>query len=150
MVGYVLGRYLEVPTAFVVLGAALPDLIDKPLAMVGVVDLYHTIGHSLLLLIIVGILAVRSRRWLAVWIGWTSHLFLDAFQMVINGRPEDAQFLLYPFVHHEPAVRLPPVEFAVEYVGSPAFVVEVVIWLVFIGVLIRDPPDWQYLTAVER
>ncbi len=129
LAGYLLGRWFQLPVAWVVVGAALPDVIDKPLAMLGVVDLYHTIGHSIFTLLVVGLLAWRSRLWMAIWVGWASHLALDALQMAINGRPGDVTFLLWPLVRHTPDVRLPPLEFAIYYVGTPAFFVELAIWL---------------------
>lgn len=151
---YLIGRRWDLPTVPVVAGAALPDLIDKPLAIVGVVDLYHTVGHSLVTLAALGAIALLAgsriaprerarvgtgnRRWLAVWVGWASHLALDALQMVVNGRPDDLRFLLWPFVHHVPAVQLPPLAFASYYVGTPSFVLEVGIWVAFLAVLLRD------------
>lgn len=134
---YLIGRPRDLSVPWIVAGAALPDLIDKTLATVGVAELYHTIGHSLIALAALAVVASRGRRWLALGIGWGSHLVLDAIQMAINGRPEDVRFLLWPFVRHVPAVQLPPVEFAVYYVGTHSFFVEVGIWMAFASVLIR-------------
>lgn len=126
--GYLLARVIPVPVPWVILGAALPDLIDKPLAMLGVTSLYHTVGHSIVFLVGLGVLSFFGRRWFALWIGVLSHLFLDALQMAVNGRPGDAQFLLWPFVHHEPEIAKPPIEFAIYYVGTPSFALELLIW----------------------
>lgn len=150
---YLIGRRWELPTLPIVAGAALPDLIDKPLASVGVVDLYHTVGHSLVALAVLGAVvllaerwfaprggartAIGHRHWLALWVGWVSHLALDALQMVVNGRPDDVRFLLWPFVHHVPAVQLPPLAFASYYVGTPTFFLEIGIWVAFLAVLWR-------------
>lgn len=136
--GYLIGRYMEAPVLWVVVGAGLPDVIDKPLAMVGIVDLYHTIGHSLLAVLLLGVVAIKGGMWLGLWIGWVSHLALDAVQMIVNGRPEDIAFLLWPFVHHVPAVQLPPVEFVLYYVGTPSFFLEGGLWLLLGVVLIRE------------
>lgn len=133
---YLLGRQWQLSLPWVVLGAALPDLVDKPAATLGVFELYHSVGHSLLAPVVLGLLVVRSRRWVPLWVGWCSHLLLDAFHMVVNGRPADVQFLAWPLVRHTPAVNLPPLEFAVFYVGTPSFYVELVIWLVFGSVLV--------------
>lgn len=133
--GYLLGHRLPLPPVPVVAGAALPDLVDKPLAMAGAVDLFHTVGHSALAAAALGVLALRSRAALALWVGWASHLALDAFGMVLNGRPADVQFLLWPAVRHTPAVRLPPVEFALAYVGTPAFFLEGLVWVAVLWVL---------------
>ncbi len=54
----------EGPALAAVFGAALPDLIDKPIWFVGVVDVGRTIGHSLLFAVPLVVLAwavARSR-----------------------------------------------------------------------------------------
>lgn len=135
---YVLGRWMQLPIVPILIGAALPDVIDKPLAMLGLVDLYHSIGHSLLALGLLSIVLLFGERWIAFCIGWASHLVLDALQMVLNGRPDDIQFLLWPFIHHQPAVDLPPVQFAIYYVGTFAFWVEIAIWILFFAILLTS------------
>lgn len=146
LAGYLVGRRWELPALWAVAGAALPDVIDKPLATVGVFDLYQTIAHSLSVFAGVGLVVVIGRRlgWLsgrsgvALMAGWASHLFLDAAGMVLNGRPDDVQFLAWPFVHHVPAVDLPPIEFFVHYLWTPSFFVEVGMWLLAGVVLLGD------------
>lgn len=133
---YVLGRRWDLPIAPLVVGAALPDLVDKPAAMVGVVDLYQTAGHSLVPLV-VGILVVFVRReWTPLWLGWASHLLLDAFHMLLNGRPADVLFLAWPAIEHVPAVNLPPVAFFRHYLGTPSFYAEFVVWGLLVYVLV--------------
>ncbi|MFB6233744.1 MAG: metal-dependent hydrolase [Haloarculaceae archaeon] len=136
-------------------GAALPDVVDKPIAMTGVYGLYHSVGHSAVVFGLVTLLAVGvaatgrgrgvRRTGLAVWLGWGSHLLLDTVHMPLNGRPDDVRFLAWPLLEHAPAVRLPPVEFAVHYVGTPAFVAELLIWGAFaaavVGRLRSREPD---------
>jgi hypothetical protein len=133
---YVIGKRLDLSLLWVVLGAAAPDLIDKPLATTGLVDLYQSIGHSALLFLGITVVVLVRREWVALWVGWTSHLLLDASHMIINGRPDDLQFLAWPLIKHTPAVHLPPIEFFFYYVGTPSFYVEIVLWLVFVYVLI--------------
>ena len=141
LVGYAIARRWDLPALAVVAGAALPDVVDKPLGMAGVFGLYQTVGHSLLALAVAGvaIAAGRSGRLrrlgVALWIGWASHLVLDAVHMVVNGRPGDVRFLAWPFVHHVPAVDLPPVEFAFHYLWTPSFYLEVATWVV-VGILL--------------
>jgi hypothetical protein len=150
LAGYVLGHYLcgegrladwrHRPAWLGVLGAALPDLLDKPLGTVGVTDLFHSVGHSLGALAALGLVglavrrrAPRSRAWTdvrVVWVAWASHLALDALHMVVNGRPADTRFLAWPVVEHTPRVTLPPGQFARFYVGTPAFLLEAGFWLV--------------------
>jgi hypothetical protein len=144
--GYVTGRWTRLPAWPVVLGAALPDVLDKPLALLGGTDLFHSVGHSALAVGVVGGLALvarlaegrpgaradapggRAGPLAALWLGWAGHLALDAVHMVVNGRPADVQFLLWPAVQHVPAVNLPPGSFAAYYVGTPSFFLEGVVW----------------------
>lgn len=129
-----------------VFGAALPDLLDKPLAMVGVTELFHSAGHSLVGLASFGVVGLvglalgvgQSRSWAVCWVAWASHLALDALHMVVNGRPVDALFLLWPAVEHTPEVTLPPGQFAPFYVGTPAFLLEVLCWLAVGAAIVRS------------
>ncbi len=146
--GYLLGLHRSLPVLAVVAGAAVPDLVDKPLGTVLTAQ-FHTVAHSAFAVAVVGVpaavLAVRGRTWLAVrgqtWlafaVGWVSHLALDALHMVLNGRPADTQFLLWPLVEHESQVSLPPVEFATFYIGTLSSVVELGIWLAALAAVVR-------------
>lgn len=127
-VAYLLGRHTGTSAGWAVAGAAVPDLLDKPLAIAGAVDLYHTAGHSALLGTILLPLAARDRRWAAGLVGWASHLLLDAVHVIVNGRAADAAFLGWPLVVPPDPPALGPVAFARVYVGSPAFVLELGIW----------------------
>jgi hypothetical protein len=128
---FLLGRQWRLSVPLVVLGAALPDVVDKPAAMLGIFELFHSVGHSLLALVAAVFVASRYRRLVPLCVGWASHLVLDAAHMLLNGRPADVQFLAWPFVMHTPAVNLPPLEFAAFYLWTPSFFVELVIWLAF-------------------
>jgi hypothetical protein len=148
--GVRLGDWRHRPAWLGVLGAALPDLLDKPLAMVGVTELFHSVGHSLAGLAVVGLIGLawlaagsgqsqskQARSWLVAWLAWAAHLALDALHMVVNGRPADAVFLLWPAVEHTPQVTLPPGQFAQFYVGTPASLLEVTFWLGVVVVVVR-------------
>jgi hypothetical protein len=74
---------------------------------------------------------------LAAVVGWGSHLFLDAFHIVLNGRPGDALFLGWPVVLPPDPLAIPPGEFFVYYLWSPSFFVEIGIWMVFVFVVAR-------------
>lgn len=127
--GYALG--------WTVVGAALPDLIDKPLATLGVVELFHSVGHSALLLPLAVLVAASGRRGLAVAVGWGSHLLLDALHVVVNGRPTDALFIGWPLIVPPTPLVIPPGEFFWYYLWSPSFFIEVGIWLLAAGLLAR-------------
>ena len=150
LAGYVVGRRWDLPLAWTVAGAALPDVLDKPLAMVGLTELYQTVGHSLPVFVGAGILVLAGRERgtfsrgtaAALLAGWASHLLLDATHMVLNGRPADVLFLAWPVIDHVPAVQLPPLAFFAHYLWTPSFFVEVAMWLAVGAVAIRErvPP----------
>jgi hypothetical protein len=124
-----LGQSRRLPTAWLVVGAAVPDLLDKPLALVGVVDLYHSVGHSVVLLLIAAPLALSSRLGLATAVGWGSHIALDALKAVVNGRPADLLSLAWPVTTQPDPLALPPLAFFSHYVGTPSFFLEGALWL---------------------
>jgi Ni/Fe-hydrogenase subunit HybB-like protein len=131
----VAGRASRLSTAWLVVGAAIPDVIDKPLGMIGVFELYHSIGHSTLIVPIFVLLALRDPAGLAAAVGWGSHLLLDAIHVVINGRPGHALFLAWPLAESADPLALPPGEFGRYYLGTPSFRLEILIWIGLIAVL---------------
>ena len=133
-----LDRVTRLSPWWLVVGAAVPDLLDKPLASLGVFELFHTVGHSALVAVPVAlVLATRGARRRAVAVGWLSHLALDTLHVVINGRPTDAYSLAWPLARPPTPLGIPPGEFFWYYLGSPSFVLEVGIWLVGLVVLWR-------------
>jgi hypothetical protein len=146
--GYLLGRGAGLAPLWVVAGAALPDALDKPLAMVGVTGLYHSVGHALLFglpLLAAWTLARHRGRWLALAAGWASHLALDAVHVVVNGRPTDALFLTWPVLVPPDPLGLAPIPFALQYLWTPAFFLELAVWAGLAVVLHRRfrPAEWR-------
>lgn len=146
LVGYLVGR-TRFRTVWVVAGAALPDLVDKPLAMVGVTRLYHSVTHSALFgfVLVAAWLIARQIEWhplvSAVFpfaVGWASHLAADALHITINGRPGNTVFLLWPLVPTWDSIEASPVPFVFQYLWTPSFYLEVGIWLLAAFVLLRD------------
>lgn len=135
---YAIGNRWELSPYWIVIGAALPDVVDKSIATVGFLDLYQSIGHSLIVLLGLSVVVFVRRDWAAFWVGWASHLSLDALHMIVNGRPGDIRFLAWPVVQHTPTVHLPPIEFLFHYLGTPSFYVEIAIWIGVVFVLIAD------------
>jgi hypothetical protein len=136
VVAVLLGRRRRLSTVWLLAGAALPDVVDKSLATLGVVDLFHTVGHSALLVVVTVPVAYAGRGGLALAVGWGSHLALDAVHIVINSRPTDALFLVWPLAVPPTPLALPPVEFFWFYLWSPSFVLEIGIWLAFAATLL--------------
>lgn len=137
LVAALLGRAFRLSTPWLVVGAAAPDVIDKPLGMFGVVELYHSVGHSVVLIAIVVPVALSGTAGLAVAIGWASHLLADAVHVVLNGRPEALLSLAWPVATPPDPLALPPGAFLGSYVGSSSFVLEVGLWLFAGAVVVR-------------
>ncbi|TYL37664.1 hydrolase [Natronococcus pandeyae] len=96
----------ETPAIVAIFGAALPDLLDKPLHAAGVVPVGRTIGHSLLfaipLVVAVWLVArARERRVLGVAfaIGYLSHVATDVPWHLLSGDYDELGFLLWPVTH---------------------------------------------------
>lgn len=134
-VGAIIALESRLSVWWLLLGATLPDLVDKPLAMIGLVDLFHTVGHSALLGVILLPAAYVNRSALALTVGWLSHLALDAFHVVVNGRPTDALFLGWPVVVPPDPFALAPVPFLLQYLWSPSFWIELGIWATLAAIL---------------
>ncbi|ELY44426.1 metal-dependent hydrolase [Natronorubrum sulfidifaciens] len=91
------------PAGVAIVGAAVPDLLDKPLSSASVVPVGRTIGHSLLfavpLVLLLWLLARRfdrSHLGVAFAIGYGSHLATDVPWHVISGDYHELGFLLWP------------------------------------------------------
>ncbi|WP_262175428.1 metal-dependent hydrolase [Haloarcula laminariae] len=127
------GRVSRLSPLWLVVGTALPDVVDKPLAMVGITELYHSVGHSALLVVVTIPVALTGRAGLALAVGWALHLVLDAVHVVLNGRPGDVLFLAWPLAVPADPLALPPGSFFLYYVGSPSFYLEAAFWLAVVG-----------------
>jgi len=134
--GALLAPAARQPTPWVVLGAALPDVIDKPLGSLGVFEFYHSVGHSLASLAVVTALALAWPTLRALAVGWGTHIALDGLHVVVNGRPGHLLAFLWPVAESADPLGLPPGAFAAYYVGTPAFAIDVGLWLLFLGVLL--------------
>ncbi len=93
----------QAPTVAVLLGAAIPDLIDKPLYAAGVVDVGRTVGHSLffVLTLVAAVWFVtrrldRGRLGLAFAVGLFSHIVTDVPWHLLSGDYDELGFLLWP------------------------------------------------------
>lgn len=138
LVAAILGRLSTLSIPWLVVGAAVPDLVDKSLGLVGIVDLYHTVGHSVLLLVVAVPIALYHSTGRAAAVGWGSHLAFDTVHMVINGRPADVLSLGWPVTTPPDPLALPPIPFLFHYIGSPSFFLEIALWLVAAVIVLSD------------
>lgn len=144
------GAQSRLSMRWLVVGAAIPDILDKTLAGVGVVDLYHSVAHSALFAVAVLGLAVLHRAGVGVAVGWLSHVLLDAGHVVINGRPADALFLAWPILVPPDPLGLAPIPFAKQYLWSHAFFLEVGLWLAAGILLVRFQDEYRLFTRAEN
>lgn len=105
-------RWALVPLA---LGSQFPDLVDKPLAYVGVLTYGRSLAHSVFSLIVVsGLVWLVTRQFKKRWeatdwreqlrvlfpaaftVGYVSHLFGDVYRLVLSRQFLEGRFLLYP------------------------------------------------------
>jgi hypothetical protein len=100
-------------------GAVLPDLIDKPLAAAGLVEVAHTVGHSVVILALGGLaLALRRGRppaGRALWAGWAGHVGAD----LLVAYPRFLVNYGWPLLDARPTPDVPVVAYWVEYALGP-------------------------------
>ncbi|MEF8777792.1 MAG: metal-dependent hydrolase [Natronomonas sp.] len=140
-VAVLLGRVSRLSTMWLVAGAALPDIIDKPLGAFGVFELYHSIGHSVFFLLFLVPIAWYTRDRMALVVGWGSHLFFDAVHVVINGRPGHTLAFLWPLAESADPLAIPPGAFFWYYLGTPSFYLEIVLWVTLGAIVIAQRPS---------
>lgn len=95
------------PALAVVLGGALPDLVDQPLYYALGLSSTRTLGHSLLVAVPVGLAAVVAARRLSVpdavgtgfAVGYLAHPPADALWPLVLGLEHELGFLLWPVTH---------------------------------------------------
>ena len=160
-------RLALLPLAF---GSQFPDLIDKPLAYIGVLTYGRSLAHSLFTFALCSLavwwLVTRLRgRWstetlverlrivtpAAFAIGYASHLLGDTYRFLLAGDLWDARFLLYPLfpVPESPSDNIAPwvrlFEIYREMGTHPQIDLIVLAIVVFVGLRVR-----QYLASSPR
>ena len=128
------------PALAAIIGAALPDLLDKPPWLLGLA-VGRTVGHSLLFAVPV-VLAVRllarSRNrpelGVAFAVGYLSHLAADVPWHVIAGDYHELGFLLWPITPMPPYTGTKPlatvagVEITTLWLEAAILVAGVAVW----------------------
>lgn len=119
------------------IGCAIPDIIDKPLPRFNIVDTYHSVAHSAITLALFSITGLLSQFILSVAIGWFVHIIMDIIHMILNNRPEDSKFILWPIDFADDPMKKPPGDFFRHYVGTISFYLEFLIWIISFYFIIR-------------
>ena len=155
------------PLAF---GSQFPDLIDKPLAYIGVLTYGRSLAHSLFAFVLCSLvvwwLTIRLRgRWstetlaerlrivtpAAFAIGYVIHLLGDTYRFLLAGDLWAARFLVYPLfpVPESPSDDIAPwvrlLEIYQEMGTHPQITLIVLAVIVFVGLRVR-----QYLASSPR
>lgn len=103
-------------TGVLALGIVFPDLIDKPLTFLGILEYGRGPAHSLLIAgPIIVIVHLFSNRWnhpefgTAFAVGYISHIPVDMYGPLLTGHHSiDTAFLFWPVVIEYPLGILPP------------------------------------------
>lgn len=97
-VGYLLGVYSRFPVAALVLGSALPDLVDRPLYWLGLTPFTHTVAHSIAVAVPAGLVLTRlfGQRGAALSLGWLAHVGTDFLNVATSqGLSATPYYVLY-------------------------------------------------------
>ncbi|MFB6205948.1 MAG: metal-dependent hydrolase [Haloglomus sp.] len=105
------------------IGAFLPDLVDKPLGALGLVPSFHTVGHSLLLAGVAALVVAGTGRGEALLVGWVSHLAGDLPLAV----PTYLDHYVWPVAAPPAPPPEPPGSYVAGYVTGPAFAAELLV-----------------------
>jgi len=132
------------PALVAIVAAAIPDLIDQPLWLLGVTPVGRTIAHSLFGAAIAVTIAVavarrrgRPELGIAFAVGYLSHLAADVPWHLLAGDYAELGFLLWPITH------MPPYS-GVKVLGQVGGVTVTTLWLeagivvVGVAVWVRD------------
>ncbi len=146
-IGYLLGIYSRYPIAYLVLGSALPDLVDRPLYWLGLMPFTHTVGHSIAVAVPVCVVAIAffGQRGVALAIGWLAHIATDVLNVVTSqGLSMAPYYVLYvapppdePVVDTAMTIVLPVTD--ITHTAHPiVLLVEFVILCWAVAVVARD------------
>lgn len=107
-VGYLIGVYSRYPVAYVVVGSAVPDLVDRPLYWLGITPFSHTLAHSLVVAVPVCAVLVYflGDRGVAVAIGWLVHILTDFLNVLTT---QGLSVTPYYVVYFSPPATIEPV-----------------------------------------
>ncbi|EMA39154.1 hypothetical protein [Halobiforma nitratireducens] len=96
--GYLIAVYSRYPVAYLVLGSAMPDLLDRSLYWLGLTPFTHTVGHSLAVALPVALALawLFGTRGVAFAVGWLVHIVTDFLNVLTTrGFSETAYYVLF-------------------------------------------------------
>lgn len=131
--GYVSSKLFNQPVVLVVLGASLPDIIDKPLGILEIAPYYHSVGHSVLTVLLLVLIGVKFRQVIPVALGWATHIFQDALHILINRGMMETTFMFYPLMFPDkPKITNGSINFITNfwsnYLWTVGFYTEFIFW----------------------
>ena len=117
----------DLSLAGALLGAAFPDLVDKPLAAAGITETYHSVAHSggTTAVLTASVAVIPGMGAFAV--GHVLHILSDLLQVMVNQGKDHWRFLMWPLDFSDDPLGLAPVEWFKYYIGTRAFYIETVI-----------------------
>lgn len=130
--------YFDAPILPVILGCALPDLIDKTLPKIGIIEKYHSFAHSGFTTFGILIAGITNSYILFVSIGYFSHIILDIIHILLNKRYNHIYFLMWPLNFDPDPLNKPPFEFFEYYRGSKSYYFESIIWILSLYLLYEN------------
>lgn len=145
--GYLLGVYTRFPVAYLVVGSALPDLVDRPLYWLGLTPFSHTVAHSIAVAVPAGFVLTRlfGRRGAALALGWLVHVGTDFLNVATTrGLSATPYYVLYagPPPHEQAAFAsvtiVLPVTDVTHTLHPIVLVLEVVVLGWAVGAILRE------------
>jgi hypothetical protein len=146
-IGYKLVQPLRkgLPPIFILLGTVLPDLVDKPLYLVGrflgwseLIPGTRSFGHTGLAVLGIASVALikKSKPLAALSLGMASHLLLDGLsdQFILGGSTWVNDGLLWPFSGHAfPALTTTSLQGHLSKIRHPIIVAGEVLGVIALG-----------------
>lgn len=130
--------YFNTPIIPVIIGCALPDLIDKTLPKISDIDKYHSFAHSGFTTLGILIAGVIHSYIGFISIGYLLHILLDIVHILLNKRYNHIYFVLWPLSFDPDPINKPPFEFFKYYRGSKSYYFESIIWILSLYLLYEN------------
>lgn len=104
-------------------GAVVPDLVDKPLFALELAPVAHTVGHSVLTVGLLALVAARYRALAPLAVGWAGHVAAD----LVVAYPKFLVNYAWPLLEPRPTPDDPFLAYWVDYAASGFGALEVLL-----------------------